>query len=689
MIDLGFVRPGGTVRIPFSTFDKDTGASATMTDFAVADILVYKDGSTTERASTAGYTATTDFDAKTGKHVVVIDLADNTTAGFWANGSEYLVAIDAVTVDAVTTGGWAARFVIGYRNALMNTTIATVNSQTSFTLTAGPAEDDALNGRVCILHDVASAVQFSSCIISDYTGSTKTVTLAAAPTFTIAATDGFALTEQMALQPTVAGRTLDVSTGGEAGIDWANIGSPTTSVSLSGTSTSLTGGAIADAVLDEAMSGHITAGSLGAVLQPIRSAACQAGGSTTTVVLDASASATDDAYNYMILVGWVTADGTNKFSSIVSDYVGSTKTATLAHTVPYSADATYSYVLLPFGSVPGATAPTAVENAQAVLDRAMTTHTTEGTLGAFLNSMMLHVGNAQSGGASSIVLDATGSSATNDTYNYQGITIWAGTGAGQTRQFTDYVGASKTGTVNIAWVTQPDTTSKYVVHPIGLDAATVATIATGVWAATRAGNATAGTFGEYVFADMSRIATDATAATNAKSAFNGTGYAFTNCQVPEVVTVTGNVTGSVGSVVGDVGGDVVGSVASVLGDVAGAVVGTVASVTGAVGSVTGNVGGNVTGSVGSLAAQAKADVNAEVLDVLNTDTFAEPGQEAPGTTVSLAKKIGYLYKAWRNKVTQTSTEYALYNDDGTTVGHKATVSEDGTTATRGEVGTGA
>lgn len=37
------------------------------------------------------------------------------------------------------------------------------------------------------------------------------------------------------LQPTTAGRTLDVSTGGEAGLDWANIGSPTTAQTLSGT----------------------------------------------------------------------------------------------------------------------------------------------------------------------------------------------------------------------------------------------------------------------------------------------------------------------------------------------------------------------------------------------------------------------------------------------------------------------
>lgn len=37
------------------------------------------------------------------------------------------------------------------------------------------------------------------------------------------------------LAPTVAARTLDVSAGGEAGVDWANVGSPTTAVDLSGT----------------------------------------------------------------------------------------------------------------------------------------------------------------------------------------------------------------------------------------------------------------------------------------------------------------------------------------------------------------------------------------------------------------------------------------------------------------------
>jgi hypothetical protein len=45
----------------------------------------------------------------------------------------------------------------------------------------------------------------------------------------------FSIENRSAVMPTTAGRTLDVSAGGEAGIDWANVGSPTTTVNLSGT----------------------------------------------------------------------------------------------------------------------------------------------------------------------------------------------------------------------------------------------------------------------------------------------------------------------------------------------------------------------------------------------------------------------------------------------------------------------
>ncbi len=209
--DLGVVRPGATLYIPFHTFDSnDPSASVTLTGLATTDIEVFKDGSVTQRASDSGYalldTDGIDFDGITGIHGISIDLADNATAGFYAAGSQYTVVISSVTVDAATINFVLCTFTIGYRFAVFNTTIASLSSQTSFTLTTGPAEDDALNDQWCWVHDVASAVQCSKARILDYTGSTKTVTLVAAPTFTIAATDNIGI---MGIAPPTANDIAD------------------------------------------------------------------------------------------------------------------------------------------------------------------------------------------------------------------------------------------------------------------------------------------------------------------------------------------------------------------------------------------------------------------------------------------------------------------------------------------------
>jgi len=83
-----------------------------------------------------------------------------------------------------------------------------------------------------------------------------------------------------------------------------------------------------------------------------------------------------------------------------------------------------------------------------------------------------------------------------------------------------------------------------------------------------------------------------------------------------------------------------------------------------------------------------AGVNAEVVDALATDTYAEPAQGAPGATVSLAAKLNYLYKVLRNKKIQTATEYQIFNDAGAVVDHKATISDVAGTFTKGEIETG-
>lgn len=99
--------------------------------------------------------------------------------------------------------------------------------------------------------------------------------------------------------------------------------------------------------------------------------------------------------------------------------------------------------------------------------------------------------------------------------------------------------------------------------------------------------------------------------------------------------------------------------------------------------------------VDDLATQASVDalpdaagINAEVVDALNVDTYAEPGQGTPAATASIAAKVNYLFKAWRNKHTQSATIYSLFADDGTTVDQKATVSDTGGVTTIGEVASG-
>lgn len=80
-----------------------------------------------------------------------------------------------------------------------------------------------------------------------------------------------------------------------------------------------------------------------------------------------------------------------------------------------------------------------------------------------------------------------------------------------------------------------------------------------------------------------------------------------------------------------------------------------------------------------------AQVNTEVVDALNVDTYAEPGLGAPPATATIVQRLQYLYKAWRNRTTQTATTYTLFADDATTANQTATVSDDGTTFDRTEI----
>lgn len=92
----------------------------------------------------------------------------------------------------------------------------------------------------------------------------------------------------------------------------------------------------------------------------------------------------------------------------------------------------------------------------------------------------LRESKAQAGSASSITLDS-GASTTDDLFNNCSIAIIAGTGRGQSRYCSDYVGSTRVASVIPNWVTNPDTTSVFAVVPYGLDSVTLASLVSAIW----------------------------------------------------------------------------------------------------------------------------------------------------------------------------------------------------------------
>lgn len=92
-------------------------------------------------------------------------------------------------------------------------------------------------------------------------------------------------------------------------------------------------------------------------------------------------------------------------------------------------------------------------------------------------------------------------------------------------------------------------------------------------------------------------------------------------------------------------------------------------------------------TVAALNDISPAEVNAEIIDALATDTYGEPGKENPAATLSMATKIGYLYKEWRNKkqVNKTTNKQLLYNDAGDTVDQERVLNDDGSIFTKNEI----
>ena len=278
MMNLGAVPAGTTLYIPFASYGGVNGESITLTGLAVTDIEVYKDGSVTQRSSEAGYTLLDtdgiDFDGITGIHGFSIDLSDNTDSGFYAVGSWYWVVVSAVTIDAQTVNFVAAVFRIVSAEGVVG--VPDVN-------TAYWA-----NGAVT-LATTTQLPEVDATSISDDEATADTLELDVGRLATIEA-DTQDL--QSRVPAALVGGKMDVSVSAivaaaladlfdtDSGTVYASAvaGSVVKEIADNAGGSALTEAGIADAVWDEALAGHLGAGSTGEALDA-------AGGGTSVMVV--------------------------------------------------------------------------------------------------------------------------------------------------------------------------------------------------------------------------------------------------------------------------------------------------------------------------------------------------------------------------------------------------------------------
>jgi hypothetical protein len=136
-----------------------------------------------QAASGADYTQMMLADAVyNGQDWITISVSDGQTTILDFKRTVYL-AKSLVTAQAVLD-------TLGRGLAQVDTTIATLANQFSFTLTAGSSDDNAYNRCTAMITDQSTAEQIAMGDIMDYTGSTKTVLLRFDPgIFTMATGD--------------------------------------------------------------------------------------------------------------------------------------------------------------------------------------------------------------------------------------------------------------------------------------------------------------------------------------------------------------------------------------------------------------------------------------------------------------------------------------------------------------------
>jgi hypothetical protein len=333
------------------------------------------------------------------------------------NTTDSLQAIRDRGDSAWTTGGGGSSPVL-----IQNTTIATLASQTSFTLTAGSADDDAYNGLLIVVTDQSTSTQKAIGQISDYTGSTRTVTLVADPgVFTMAVgdtVDVIAILSETAIRSEIDSNSTQlaaiVADTNELQGDWADGGRLDLILDARASQASVD---IVDGIVDSILVD--TGTTLDTKLNDIQGAGFSSSTDsleairdrgdaawitatspvllqTTTIATLATqtsftltaGSADDDAYNGYLIVVTDSATSTQKAVGEISDYTGSTRTVTLSAdpgiftmAVGDTVDIIAVPVMRGTDNANTTTPPTALAIADQVWDEAQTDHTTSGSFG--------------------------------------------------------------------------------------------------------------------------------------------------------------------------------------------------------------------------------------------------------------------------------------------------------------------
>lgn len=671
------------VYIPFNTFTSDDpSASVTISNLADTDIYYHKNGSDTDYSADAATAVSIDFDGITGNHMLAIDTSEN---AYFATGSEIAVRMEGTTVDGATINAWIGAFSIeraGGAIALLKAMLD-VNNRVDVGSWLGQAVTLSTGNKPDVNIDEINDDTTAVFTLRDWLG--KGIRLTADSGTTTTLVDA-GLTQA---DDYWNGALLIFRTG-------TNIGRTAIITDFdAGTDTLTFAPAMPDAVTSEgfalipglgwsdvrAISSDATAAdNLKAMLNGMTTGTVETDGSnSTTQVKTDLAEGTDDHYDVMTIL--FTSGAEAGQSRLITGYTGASGTVKWNAPLTGTPATAATFVIIAAGTT-----------ADAVWDETLTgsSHNISTSAGKRLRQIeesFVHASGtiATVTDGHTITLDA-GAVATADYYVGDRLQITEGVGAGQSRLIVAYT-SGKVCTLDSNFITNPNTSSLYNVDAadvhvslsdadqaqgfvatytntttITLDSAAVATanyyvgsliIFTHGTGAGQSREITGYTSGRVVTMSPALAAVlDTTTVWHIQAAVSA----------PEIVAEVWDEAAADHTIAGTFGK----SNADILADTNELQI------------------DDIPGAISALNDIAAAEVNAEVVDALNVDTYGEPGQEAPGVTVSLVKKIGYLYKAWRNKKDNDGTTRNLYGDDAATVDQKSPVAEAAGTVTTDE-----